>query len=178
MRPDDVRGVAALERAVFGGDAWPAAAFAHACALFAASGPPRGRFWVATVGGSVAGYAGLEVSALGGEADLVNLAVAPCWRRVGLGRRLVGAAAAFCRRRRVPLLWLRVRASNRPARAFYRRAGFRPVGRFDGYYEAPREPAVLMARILRAARPEGARRPPGRRRPAPRRAAGVAGVST
>ena len=82
---------------------------------------------------------------LGGEADLINLAVDPSHRRRGLGRRLV-AAAAYCRRRGVVLLWLRVRASNRGARAFYRRCGFGAIGRFRGYYDEPREDAVLMAR--------------------------------
>jgi ribosomal-protein-alanine N-acetyltransferase len=42
------------------------------------------------------------------------------------------------------LIWLRVRAGNRGARRFYRACGFAPVGRFRGYYDDPREDAVLM----------------------------------
>ena len=146
MSATDVPAVARLERAVFRREAWPASAFAYVGRVFAASRPPRGRFWVAQGGdGRVLGYTGLELSALGGEADLINLAVDPARRRRGVGRRLVGVARAFCRARRIPLLWLRVRASNRGARAFYRRCGFQMVGRFRGYYDDQREDAILMA---------------------------------
>lgn len=146
LRPDDVRAVARLERVVFGRGGWPASVFALLGHAFAAARPPRGRFWVASVGGRLVGYAGVERSVLGGEADLINLAVDPAYRRRGLGRRLLTTALAWCRQQGVPLLWLRVRAGNRAARAFYRRCGFRVVGRFAGYYRHPREDAVLMAR--------------------------------
>jgi ribosomal-protein-alanine N-acetyltransferase len=145
MRPDDVAAVARIERAVFGAEAWPRGAFAYATAVFDRASPPRGRLWVAAERGRIVGYAGLELSALGGEADVVNLAVTPAARRRGVGRRLVAAAVGFCRQRGVALVWLRVRASNRTARAFYRRIGFRTVGRFRAYYAGPREDAVLMA---------------------------------
>lgn len=146
MDAADVPAVARLERAIFRREAWPPSAFAYLGRILTVARPPRGRFWVAeTRDGRVVGYAGLELSALGGEADIVNLAVDPAHRRHGVGRRLVGAARAFCRTRGVPLLWLRVRASNRGARAFYRRCGFRAVGRFRGYYDDPPEDAFLMA---------------------------------
>lgn len=146
MRAADVSAVAKIERAAFGREAWPAGAFAYAHQVFAAARPPRGRLWVALRGdGRVVGYAGIEISALGGEADLINLAVDPAHRRRGVGRRLVATVAAYCRRRGVPLVWLRVRARNRGARAFYRRCGFRTIGRFRGYYDHPREDAIMMA---------------------------------
>jgi ribosomal-protein-alanine acetyltransferase len=149
MRPDDVGAVTRIERAAFAREAWPASAFAYLVAVFAAR-PPRGGLWVAETGeGAIAGYVGIELSALGGEADVVNLAVDGARRRGGVGRRLLGAALAECRRRSIALVWLRVRAGNRGARAFYRRCGFRPVGRFRDYYTAPREDAVLMARLPR-----------------------------
>ncbi len=145
MGPADVPAVARLERAVFRRDAWPAAAFAHVGRVFATSRPPRGRFWLAESGdGRIVGYAGLELSALAGEADVINLAVDPAHRRRGIGRRLLRSVRAYCRARGVLLVWLRVRASNREARTFYRRCGFRTVGRFRAYYDAPREDAVLM----------------------------------
>lgn len=146
MRAGDVAAVGRLEQAVFGADAWPPAAFAYLIHVFRRGRPPRGRLWVAErAGRQVVGYVGVELSALGGEADIVNLAVHPDQRRTGVGRKLVATAAAYGRRRRVELLWLRVRASNRGARAFYRRCGFRTVGRFRGYYDQPREEAILMA---------------------------------
>jgi ribosomal-protein-alanine N-acetyltransferase len=146
MRPTDVAAVGRIERAVFGAEAWPAAAFAYLVAVFAQARPPRGALWVARrTDGEVVGYVGVELSALGGEADVVNLAVQPGYRRRGLGRRLLTRARAYARGRGMELVWLRVRTSNRAARVFYRRCGFRPVGRFEGYYTRPREAAVLMA---------------------------------
>jgi [ribosomal protein S18]-alanine N-acetyltransferase len=146
MRRADVPVVARIERAAFGREAWPAGAFALVSRVFTGARPPRGRFWVAeSTAGRVVGYAGLEVSVLGGEADLVNVAVDPGHHRRGVGRALVGTAVRYCRTRRVAWLWLRVRASNRGARAFYRRCGFETAGRFRNYYEDPREDAVLMA---------------------------------
>lgn len=149
MRETDVAAVGRIERAVFGREAWPPSAFGFAHTVFGASRPPRGHLWIATSReGEVAGYAGIELSALGGEADIINLAVGPAHRRRGVGRRLLAAVSAHCRARRIWLVWLRVRASNRGARAFYRRCGFRTVGRFRGYYDAPDEDAILMARRI------------------------------
>jgi ribosomal protein S18 acetylase RimI-like enzyme len=130
MTRRDLARVAAIELNVFGRDAWPLHAFRDLLAAFSQARPVRGAMWVAEDPrtGELLGYAGVEVSALWGEMDVINIAVAAEYRRRG-----------------VPLLWLRVRASNRGARRFYRRMGFRERGRFQRYYEDPAEPAVIMA---------------------------------
>ena len=43
---------------------------------------------------------------------------------------------------------LEVRESNLPAQNCYARAGFTPVGRRKGYYDLPKEDALLMGRQL------------------------------
>jgi len=145
MRAADAPAMARIEQALFAREAWPRSVFAYLHAVFAAARPARGRLWVAEAsGGRIVGYVGVELSALRGEADLVNLAVDPAHRRRGVGRALMATAVGYCRTRRVELVWLRVRAGNRGARAFYRRCGFEVVGRFRGYYADPREDAVLM----------------------------------
>jgi [ribosomal protein S18]-alanine N-acetyltransferase len=146
MRASDVGAVARLEQSTFLAEAWPRSVFAYLQAVFAATRPPRGRLWVAEAPGRrIVGYVGVELSALGGEADVVNLAVVTSHRRQGVGRRLLETAVAHCRAQRIPLVWLRVRASNRGARRFYRACGFEVAGRFRGYYDDPQEDAVLMA---------------------------------
>lgn len=146
MRPADIPAVAKIEGAAFGREAWPGAAFAYVSEIFTGARPARGHFWVAVDReGSVVGYAGIELSVLGSEADVVNIAVDPGHRRRGIGRRLLATVLRFCRTHRVPLVWLRVRASNRGARTFYRRCGFHTVGRFRAYYDHPHEDAILMA---------------------------------
>ncbi len=147
MTRRDLARVASIERSAFGRDAWPLYAFQDLLAAFAQAKPPRGAMWVAEdpKTGEVLGDAGVEVSALWGEMDIINIAVAAEHRRRGVGRLFIERIVRLCRRRGVPLLWLRVRSSNRGARRFYRLMGFRERGRFQGYYEDPEEPAVIMA---------------------------------
>lgn len=147
MTPRDLRRVAALEAVCFGAEAWPLHCFKELLAAFARAEPTRGEMWVAEDPGTdeLLGYAGIEVSALRGEMDVINIAVAPEHRRRGVGEALMRWIIDLCKRKGVPLLWLRVRASNRVARRFYRRLGFKQRGRFDGYYLDPDEPAIIMA---------------------------------
>jgi ribosomal-protein-alanine N-acetyltransferase len=147
MTPRDVGAVAAIEAASFGAEAWPPEAFRALLRAFDRARPSRGAMWVAVDPGTaeILGYAGVEVSALCGEADLINIAVSGAHRRRGTGQALVARALGFCRRLSVELLWLRVRASNRGARRFYRFLGFTERGRFARYYLEPEEPVVLMA---------------------------------
>jgi len=143
----DLPQVAALELVCFAREAWPLQAFKDLLAVFAGSRLTRGAFWVAEdqATGAVVGYAGVEVSALWGEMDIINIAVASSYRRCGVGCLLIERIVRLCRQRGVSLLWLRVRASNRGARRFYRRMGFQERGRFVGYYLEPDESAVIMA---------------------------------
>lgn len=73
------------------------------------------------------------------EAEVLNIAVAPDFQRLGIGRALLKATAART-------LFLEVRESNAAARAFYQSLGFRQTGRRRGYYHHPAEDAILMSR--------------------------------
>jgi len=143
----DLGRVTAIERETFGREAWPLQAFQDLLATFSHAKPPRGAMWVAEdpKTGEILGYAGVEVSALWGEMDVINIAVAVEHRRRGIGRLFIERIVRWCRQRAVPLLWLRVRTSNRGARRFYQLMGFRERGRFQDYYEDPDESAVIMA---------------------------------
>ena len=150
MTARDLKQVVAMETACFGAEAWPRQAFRELLRAFRQARPTRGGLWVAEDSGSgeVLGYAGIEVSALWGEADIINIAVAEQHRRRGVGRVLMAWIIRRCRRSGIELLWLRVRASNRSARRFYRVMGFAERGKFAGYYRDPDEPAVIMAMDL------------------------------
>lgn len=89
--------------------------------------------------GSVAGFAVVREVA-GGECELLNLAVAPETRRLGLGKLLLDDMA----RRHAGAVYLEVRASNTNARSFYKSFGFEEVGARAGYYQDPPERAVVM----------------------------------
>jgi [ribosomal protein S18]-alanine N-acetyltransferase len=74
------------------------------------------------------------------EHELLNLAVAPEFRRQGIGRALVGAWLE-----RAPgAVYLEVRPSNRAARLFYKSLGFEEVSMRPEYYQNPPEPAIVL----------------------------------
>jgi ribosomal-protein-alanine N-acetyltransferase len=141
--------VAILEATCFGTDAWPREAFTELLQTYRDSLDFRGQVWVAIDDHSkaVLGYVALEVSSLG-EAELTNLAVASSCRRQGIGRLLTSFVVSICQEVGVSLLWLRVRASNTRAVAFYEACGFAVRGEFRDYYEDPLEDALIMAREL------------------------------
>ena len=91
--------------------------------------------------GEVAGYAGLHCVLDEGYID--NIAVRDRYRRQGVAGELLGAFLRFGKAN-LAFLTLEVRASNEPAIALYSKYGFKEVGRRKGYYDAPKEDAVLM----------------------------------
>ena len=97
---------------------------------------------VAEQDGVVAGYVGSQ-SVLG-EADMMNLAVAPGFRRQGIGRELVQALVERLKEKGTHILFLEVRASNEAAIALYDTLGFVQVGRRPNYYVHPKEDALIL----------------------------------
>lgn len=82
------------------------------------------------------------------EAEILNLAVRPDLQGRGGGGVLLDALLNQAAEAEVHDLHLEVRVSNASARALYARRGFEPVGRRPGYYENPREDALLLRRSL------------------------------
>lgn len=135
MQPAHVPQVAALE----------CQCFSHPWSEKSISGEldnPLSLWVVAIRDGVVLGYVGSQ-SVLG-EADMMNLAVLPEYRRAGIGQRLVDALIEHLRKQDVHSLTLEVRASNGPAIALYQKLGFVQVGRRPNYYAAPREDALIL----------------------------------
>lgn len=93
--------------------------------------------------GNVLGYAGLH--AVLDEGYIDNIAVQPDARRHGVADALLDV---FCRFGEVNLafLTLEVRKSNTAAIALYEKHGFQWAGLRPGYYQHPREDAVIMTR--------------------------------
>lgn len=102
----------------------------------------RGVFLAACEGGTVLGYAGL-IYVLD-EGYISNVAVAPAHRRRGVADALMEALIRRARTLKLAFLTLEVRETNASAIALYFKHGFRVAGRRRGYYEKPREDALLM----------------------------------
>ena len=84
------------------------------------------------------------LSPIGDEAELLNLAVSRQSRRRGIGATLVEHAVREAEARGARAVFLEVRESNVAARALYASAGFDQVGRRKGYYQRPREDALIL----------------------------------
>lgn len=82
------------------------------------------------------------------EGQITNLAVAPAWRRLGLGRRLMLELIGRAEQMRICRLFLEVRQGNAPARHLYESLGFEPIGLRRGYYADNGESAITMLKII------------------------------
>ncbi len=81
---------------------------------------------------------------LGDELHIANLAVAPKYRRGGLGRRLLHHVLARAAEKGMKSATLEVRSGNQAAQGLYASFGFEVVGRRKRYYSNNREDALLM----------------------------------
>ncbi|MBM3725665.1 MAG: GNAT family N-acetyltransferase [Acidobacteria bacterium] len=91
--------------------------------------------------GSVQGFLAARLLAPP-EYELLNLAVAPEYRRRGVAQALLTAAL-----RRFPGTWyLEVRGSNEAASRLYRGIGFEEIHRRKDYYQHPVEEGVVFRR--------------------------------
>ncbi len=95
-------------------------------------------FLVATVGGEVAGYMGLQI--FGGEGYVTNVAVLPEYRKQGIAESLVRAQM----KNKMSFITLEVRESNVPAVSLYTKCGFKNVGVRPNFYTDPTENAIIM----------------------------------
>ena len=102
---------------------------------------------VALSGGGVIGYC--VGFLLLEEFHLADFAVHPEFQNRGVGGRLLNALVDVLARRAASAVTLEVRASNAPAIALYRKAGFQTVAVQRGYYSHPREDALVMVKALR-----------------------------
>jgi [ribosomal protein S18]-alanine N-acetyltransferase len=91
---------------------------------------------------AVAGY--LIARELAGAGEILNLAVAPEFRRRGIARALLDEGVRRLQGHKVDEIFLEVRESNLTAQALYVGAGFRPVGQRSGYYRNPKEDALVL----------------------------------
>lgn len=100
-------------------------------------------------GDELRGYGILSVAA--GEAHVLNVCVAPAFRRRGYGLALLQRLIGEARGARVKRMYLEVRPSNLAAINMYKGIGFATIGRRRDYYRAAddrREDALVLALTL------------------------------
>ena len=141
LRPlaeSDLDRVLELEPVLFGAGAWSAQVYREELAH------PSRYYVAAEQDGVLVGYAGI---ALGEDAEVMTVGVAPEYRGHGLGAALLTDLLDRARQARSRRVFLEVRAGNDTAQRLYERAGFRAIGTRPGYYGD--EDAVVMRLVLR-----------------------------
>lgn len=140
MQHDHVPQIAAIEQQCFS-DPWPEQIIRNEL------DNPLSLWLCAVRGEQVIGYVGSQ-SVLG-EADMMNLAVAPAARRAGVGRALVQALCqALQTEKQATVLTLEVRDSNAAALSLYAALGFTQIGLRKNYYLHPKEDARILRKEL------------------------------
>ena len=102
----------------------------------------RHEFLLAVQGETILGY--INLLHVMDEGYIGNVAVHPDYRRNGIGAALVKAMLKRSEELELLFATLEVRDSNEPAINLYASHGFESVGRRKGYYDRPKEDAILM----------------------------------
>jgi len=118
--------LAALHRRIFD-DSWDAGFITSMMHL------PGTIAFIAT--GDTAALGFVLARALGGEAEVLTIGVAPEAQNQGVGSALLKSALAAAAALGARAMHLEVAVSNDAARALYERAGFEHVGRRPRYYD-------------------------------------------
>lgn len=103
---------------------------------------PENIYLVMEEDGRIDGYLG--VWCVAGEGQLNNIAISSKERKKGKGRKLLEALFEEAACRKLTGITLEVRKSNAPAIALYEKAGFETAGIRRGFYDKPKEDAVIM----------------------------------
>jgi ribosomal-protein-alanine N-acetyltransferase len=131
-QPSDLPGLVAIENQCFTSPNWSDDDFL------------RYECCVAEVDGEIAGFlVSRELFAGnahdGPQREILNVAVAPSFRRRGIATALIINELA-----RPAEIFLEVRESNVAAQDLYRKLGFVEIGRRPKYYQSPTETAIVM----------------------------------
>ena len=111
----------------------------------ASIGAPDVNVLVASVHSKIAGFAIMRYG--DDDAHLDLLAVAPPYRRAGIGRQLLEWLEKCAVVAGIFSVALEVRAGNERAQVFYKRMGYRTLVHLPGYYQGI-EAALRMGRDL------------------------------
>lgn len=135
LSADHLPEVMVIEAEAFGEDAWSQESFRQGIAQ------RTGRYIAAIGEENVLGYMGF--SHVFEEIELLTIAVAKSARGNGVGRQMMAYLLNYAKHHDAERILLEVRASNRAAIGLYESFGFEQIGVRRGYYQKPKEDALL-----------------------------------
>ncbi len=100
------------------------------------------RYYVAELGGRVVGSCGMLMAA--GEGNITNVVIEQKVRGAGIGTKMLQYLIEDGRRIGLAAFTLEVRVSNSAAIHVYEKLGFHSEGVRPGFYEKPKEDALIM----------------------------------
>jgi [ribosomal protein S18]-alanine N-acetyltransferase len=106
----------------------------------------QANYFVIEEDGTLAGYVGYWEAPE--EAHIITVAVAPAFRKRGLGKRMMDHFLAFAAQKGARLATLEVRESNEAGLKLYEKCGFRMVAIRKKYYSDNQENAVVMLKDI------------------------------
>lgn len=100
----------------------------------------------AMINSRLVGYCGLWI--ICDEAHIMNIAVHPEYRRIGIGSRIIQKIINIAFEKKLKSMTLEVNINNCAAINMYKRFGFEQSGIRKGYYEETNEDAIIMWKII------------------------------
>jgi ribosomal-protein-alanine N-acetyltransferase len=142
FRPSDTPSISEILQAATEAAQWPPESYAKLASS------PGGIFLVCETSTHAIGF--LAARQIAGEAEILNIAVHPAFRRKGVASALLLAVFNSFLGPAVSRVFLELRESNLAARALYERHGFVPAATRKSYYRDPVEHALCMQKKLTA----------------------------
>ncbi len=140
MTEEDIKGVAEVEKECFASP-WSEKSLSEELEN------GNAYFFVADVGGEIAGYIG-TISVFG-ECSVTNIAVREKFRGQGIASSLLHKAILNSIYLDDDFITLEVRKSNTPAISLYEKFGFRKMGERKNFYRQPTEDALIYNKYLK-----------------------------
>lgn len=120
--------------------AWSEAVMSHELEV------PQSSFWVARRDHEILGF--LVFWVVYDEVHILNVAVHPDARRLGVARQLLERLIERARAENMTSVTLEVRVSNDAAQKLYAGFGFKQIGRRKAYYADNGEDAFVLAALI------------------------------
>jgi ribosomal-protein-alanine acetyltransferase len=137
--PTDLDAILALEEETFVNDAWSREQMESELAS-----PHTSYVAVVDDVDGLVGYGGVLAPSGSDDADIQTIAVAPSFRRAGLGRAIMAELIGAARLAGAGRVFLEVRADNPAAQSLYADLGFVEVGVRPHYYQPDDVDAIVM----------------------------------
>ncbi len=138
---NDIFKAVSIEKQCFSSEAWSKEAFKDAL------NNKLNYFICAKIENEVIGFAGMCFVL--DEGYVYNIAVDKEFRGSGVATQMLKHLLTYAKSLNLKFVSLEVRNSNAAARSLYKKCGFKECGLRKGFYDSPKEDALIMTNFLK-----------------------------